>query len=54
MSSKDRHEEEPKPPAPPLSAEERAAEAEKPKPYVFRFLPADPKNSLEFEDMADK
>lgn len=24
------------------------------KPFVFRFLPANPKNSLEFEDMADK
>lgn len=24
------------------------------KPYVFKFRPADPKNDLEFEDMADK
>lgn len=24
------------------------------KPYVFKFQPADPKNDLEFEDMADK
>lgn len=24
------------------------------KPYVFKFAPADPKNTLNFEDMADK
>ncbi|MFT5049113.1 MAG: hypothetical protein ACI8QZ_000503 [Chlamydiales bacterium] len=24
------------------------------KPFVFKFKPADPKNDLEFEDMADK
>ena len=24
------------------------------KPYVFKILPADPKNSLDFEDVADK
>jgi len=24
------------------------------KPFVFKFKPADPKNDLDFEDMADK
>jgi len=31
-----------------------AGKPKKPAPYVFRFLPADPKNALDFEDMADK
>ena len=31
-----------------------ALDAKKKPPFVFRFLPADPKNSLEFEDRADK
>ena len=25
-----------------------------PKRYVFKIMPADPKNTLDFEDMADK
>jgi len=44
---------------PPRAAEETPeASAQEPEegkpPYVFKILPADPKNSLEFEDMADK
>ncbi len=31
-----------------------AGKPKKPAPFVFRFLPADPKNALDFEDMADK
>ncbi len=33
-------------------AQEAAEEARK--PHVFKFAPVDPKNNLEFEDMADK
>jgi hypothetical protein len=40
-------------PAKPREREEAAEPAPK-KPYVFKILPADPKNSLDFEDVADK
>ncbi len=33
--------------------QEEAASTE-PKRYVFKIMPADPKNNLDFEDMADK
>ena len=46
------------PEKPPDKAKAREPEppAEPPpkKPYVFKILPADPKNSLDFEDVADK
>ena len=45
-------------PQPPDKTQPREPEApaEPPpkKPYVFKILPADPKNSLDFEDVADK
>jgi hypothetical protein len=35
--------------------EQKAEEARPRKPaYVFKILPADPKNSFDFEDVADK
>ena len=41
---------------PPTQAEKQAEEAAPAKktPYVFKILPADPKNSFDFEDVADK
>ncbi len=41
---------------PPKAVEKKAPEeGEKKKPpYVFKILPADPKNSFDFEDVADK
>ncbi len=39
----------------PLPAAEPGPETPPKKaPYVFKILPADPKNSLDFEDVADK
>jgi hypothetical protein len=35
-------------------AKKDGGEGKKAAPFVFRFLPADPKNALDFEDMADK
>ena len=45
-------ESEPKAPA----REEKRDEAAPPKkpPYVFKIVPADPKNAFDFEDVADK
>ena len=42
--------------ATPLDAKTPAnpAEIKKPAGYVFKFAPADPKNSFDFEDTADK
>ena len=40
---------EPKP-----SAEKKAEGAPTKKPYVFKIVPADPKNAFDFEDVADK
>jgi hypothetical protein len=57
MNSQERSEEDSKAPTGNPKEDERVENAldNKPKtPFVFRFLPADPKNSLEFEDMADK
>ena len=49
------HEDEPDPTQPPADDRKKdALEGKKPAPYVFRFAPANPKNSLDFEDMADK
>jgi hypothetical protein len=46
------------PPARPPAREEGAAEPEQAPPtglkYVFKIAPADPKNSFDFEDVADK
>ena len=42
-----------KPPDKP-KASEQPPEPPPKKPYVFKILPADPKNSLDFEDVADK
>ena len=46
------------PPSRPPAKEEGAAEAEPTPPaglkYVFKIAPADPKNSFDFEDVADK
>jgi len=42
-------------PAQPTSAEQEAdPKAPKKAPYVFKILPADPKNAFDFEDVADK
>lgn len=51
--------EEPRPKENPTPGEDQEAAGGPPakpgaKPYVFKFKPADPKNDLEFEDMADK
>jgi len=49
--------EEPRPKENAEPGQEPEAQSEggaKKKPYVFKFRPADPKNDLEFEDMADK
>jgi len=44
---------EPKPKAP--AASEKKDEAGPKKPgYVFKIVPADPKNAFDFEDVADK
>ncbi|NOT30722.1 MAG: hypothetical protein HOP15_09780 [Planctomycetes bacterium] len=44
-----------KSPAPPEKATENGAEAARKKPaYVFKIVPADPKNAFDFEDVADK
>ena len=46
---------EPQPaPARPKEPAPESGEVKGERPYQFRFLPADPKNNLEFEDMADK
>ena len=42
-----------KPPAPPTS-EKKDEAAPKKAPYVFKIVPADPKNAFDFEDVADK
>jgi hypothetical protein len=53
MSEK-KSESEEKPP-PKTQTEKQAAEPPvKKAPYVFKILPADPKNSFDFEDVADK
>jgi hypothetical protein len=48
---------EPAKPTPPPKADDKQAPpdpaAPKPK-YVFKIVPADPKNTLDFEDTADK
>ena len=56
MNSQERSEEDPKAASNPKEDErvENALDKKPKTPFVFRFLPADPKNSLEFEDMADK
>ena len=43
---------EPSPKAP--AKPEAKAEAPKKAPYVFKIVPADPKNAFDFEDVADK
>lgn len=59
MSSKEQRESAPAdPPAAPPADKAAAPEAEgaaAPKPkYVFKIVPADPKNAFDFEDVADK
>ena len=36
------------------ASEKKEAEAPPKKPYVFKIVPADPKNAFDFEDVADK
>ena len=59
MTHKEQRESPPTPPSPapppekaPVGDAETAA-APKPK-YVFKIVPADPKNAFDFEDVADK
>ena len=55
-----KNENEPPPAAEPKTTTEAAAggdektEAPKPKRYEFKIAPVDPKNSFDFEDVADK
>lgn len=42
----------PQPKAP--SAEQKEEPPPVKKPYVFKIVPADPKNAFDFEDVADK
>jgi hypothetical protein len=54
MSEKKSESGEEKPP-PRTQTEKQAEEPPAKKaPYVFKILPADPKNSFDFEDVADK
>ena len=58
MKNPERKEDEAKksePPAPAAKPPAQPADPAAPKPkYVFKIVPADPKNSLDFEDTADK
>ncbi|HEX6883730.1 MAG TPA: hypothetical protein VF530_10135 [Planctomycetota bacterium] len=45
---------EPEAPAQAPQKPETKAEAPKKAPYVFKIVPADPKNAFDFEDVADK
>ena len=56
MSQSDKRDAERPAVPPPAKAEEEKAEEKKPEglKYVFKIAPADPKNSFDFEDVADK
>jgi hypothetical protein len=58
MSRQEKRESAPTPPSPaptPEKSPQAEAEAAAPKPkYVFKIVPADPKNAFDFEDVADK
>lgn len=45
---------EPAPPQAPATPEKKDEGAPKKAPYVFKIVPADPKNAFDFEDVADK
>jgi len=49
-------ESDPKPRSPASTTDQQpeAAPAAKKTPYVFKIVPADPKNAFDFEDVADK
>ena len=42
------------PPQAPAKQEKKDEAAPKKAPYVFKIVPADPKNAFDFEDVADK
>lgn len=58
MKDEKRNDEAKKPTPPPATGAKQAhaaGDATAPKPkYVFKIVPADPKNTLDFEDTADK
>lgn len=57
MSAKDKKTQEPEPEAArgPTAPEPEVDEGEvRPARYEFKIVPADPKNALDFEDVADK
>jgi len=45
---------EPEPASKAQNKPEAKPEAPKKPPYVFKIVPADPKNAFDFEDVADK
>jgi hypothetical protein len=45
---------EPEPAKTKVDAEAKPDGAPKKPPYVFKIVPADPKNAFDFEDVADK
>jgi hypothetical protein len=50
----DKKQSEPEAPANAQKTPEAKSEAPKKPPYVFKIVPADPKNAFDFEDVADK
>jgi hypothetical protein len=50
----DKKQSEPEAPAKAQKTPEAKSEAPKKPPYVFKIVPADPKNAFDFEDVADK
>jgi len=54
MSEKEKAKTDETPATQPAQKEGRAKQEKPGKDYVFRIVPADPKNSFDFEDVADK